>query len=54
MENEYELEVELLPDEDPFELGYKTGALEMKRKIVEFLEDGSECGAFASDVVRSL
>lgn len=54
MENEYEVEVEILPDDDPFEVGFKAGVMEMRKKVLAALEDGSECGDFAADIVRSL
>ena len=49
-----DVEAELLPDEDPFELGYRMGALDARKRIMEALDDGSECSAWALDVVGSL
>lgn len=49
-----EYEAELLPDDDPFELGYKAGIRDAKERILKALDDGSECSLWAIDVIGSL
>jgi len=46
------MEAEILPDEDPFELGYQEGAAEMKQQIMELLDTGSACGEWALDMIE--
>ena len=46
------IDAELLPDEDPFELGYKQGLADARKKILAMLDDGTECGTWAVDVIE--
>lgn len=46
------IEAEIIPEEDPYEAGYREGAAEMKQQIMELLDTGSDCGEWALDMIE--
>jgi hypothetical protein len=46
------IEPELMAEPDLFEIGYKQGLVDARKKIMAMLDDGTECGTWAVDVIE--
>jgi hypothetical protein len=46
------IEPELMAEPDLFEIGYKQGLVDARKRILAMLDDGTECGTWAVDVIE--